>query len=143
MVISENDYLFVYGTLMRQYRKNPYSKIIQRYTSYVSTAFTTGEIYLVDFYPALVVNDSFDFVYGEKYKIHNSDELFNYLDEYEDFDSSNVTNSLFVREKIVVYEDVNVPPTAAWAYLFNRPTTLLRKIESGNFMDYVAEIEQK
>lgn len=139
MVISETEYLFVYGTLMKQYRENPFLETLTNYATFLSTAFTTGKLFLVDFYPGMVESDTFEFVYGEKYKIHDAKALFEILDAYEDYDPFDVERSLFVRKKVLIYENVKSPAVWAWTYIFNRQTALLRKIESGNFMDFVSE----
>jgi gamma-glutamylcyclotransferase (GGCT)/AIG2-like uncharacterized protein YtfP len=143
MDISKSEYLFVYGTLMKQYPKNTFLGIIQQHATYLSTAFTSGQLYIVDYYPGLVEHDSFEYVYGERYQIHDSTTLFKKLDVYEDYDPTDEVNSLFVRKKILVYEGIHKPPALAWTYTFNKPTALLQRIKSGNYMDFVSENEDK
>ena len=138
MRITETEYLFVYGTLMQQYKDNPYTAIVKKYAQFLATAFTTGELYLIENYPGLVKTDTFEFVYGEIYTVQDSKNIFQILDKYEDYDVNDTTNSLYQRKQIQVFTDVNEPPKTAWTYLYNKPTELLRKIEGGNFIDFLS-----
>lgn len=139
MATTETEYLFVYGTLMQQYQGNPYSTFMQEYTTFISTAFTGGELYLIENYPGLIEGDSFEFVYGEVYSIQDSRSLFRILDVYEDYDANNIADSLYIRKQVPVFTDVKLPPKTAWTYIYNKPTRLLRRIEGGNFMNFISE----
>ncbi|MDP5121095.1 MAG: gamma-glutamylcyclotransferase, partial [Spirosomaceae bacterium] len=64
------------------------------------------------------------------------ENLFAVLDPYEGFNPEDSVNSLYVREEIEVFLDINKNPIKAWGYVFNKPADLYRRIESGNFMDF-------
>lgn len=132
---NNSDFLFVYGTLMKSYGENPFLNEIEQYASFQSSAFTNGELYLIDYYPGFIKTETFEFVYGELFKIHDAESLFSALDPYEDYNPNDLENSLYVREKVEVFTDVKTPPTLAWTYIFNKPVSLFRRIESGNFLD--------
>jgi gamma-glutamylcyclotransferase (GGCT)/AIG2-like uncharacterized protein YtfP len=73
-----------------------------------------------------------DQVVGELYLLSKTIKLLNVLDEYEEFDSEDLTASLFVREKV----DVNLKGKviSSYAYLYNRPVNSLKRITSGDFL---------
>ncbi len=138
MAITETEYLFVYGTLMQEYRDNPFAKVIKQYAAFESEAFTTGKLFLVDYYPGLIEAEESSYVYGEIYRIYDSKSLFEQLDEYEDYNPENLQNSLFRRKKIPVFNLLTTLPVVAWTYVYNQPTDLLLPIESGKFLAYLA-----
>lgn len=133
---NSTDFLFVYGTLMKSYGRNPFISEMEQFASFQSPAFTTGELYLIDYYPGFIKTENFEFVYGELFEIHNPENLFAVLDPYEGFNPEDSVNSLYVREEIEVFLDINKNSIKAWAYVFNKPAHLYRRIESGNFMDF-------
>lgn len=135
MAITETEYLFVYGTLMQSYRGNPFADVLKQLAVFESRAFTRGRLFLVDYYPGLIETDADVFVYGEKYRIHDSESLFRHLDEYEDYYPKNPHDSLFLRKQISIYTSIHSPSVVAWTYVYNRPTALLLPIEGGNFLD--------
>jgi gamma-glutamylcyclotransferase (GGCT)/AIG2-like uncharacterized protein YtfP len=136
LTLNNPEYLFVYGTLMKRYDKNPFVNEIEQFASFHSSAFTMGELYLVDYYPGLIKTDTFEFVYGELFTIHDSEKLFSLLDPYESCDPNDDSNSQYLREQIDVFTEIRQPALNAWTYIFNKPTNLLRRIESGNFLNF-------
>jgi gamma-glutamylcyclotransferase (GGCT)/AIG2-like uncharacterized protein YtfP len=133
---SNPEYLFVYGTLMKRYGENPFINEIEYFASFHSTAFTTGELYLIDYYPGLIKTKTFELIYGELFTIHDSKALFSILDPYEDYNPNNQSSSLYLREQIDIFTKTRQPALRAWTYIFNKPVDLLRQIESGDFLNY-------
>jgi gamma-glutamylcyclotransferase (GGCT)/AIG2-like uncharacterized protein YtfP len=137
MPTSNNpEYLFVYGTLMKRYDKNPFVNEIEHFTSFHSTAFTTGELYLIDYYPGLIKTETFEFVYGELFTIRDSKALFSILDPYEGHNPGDESSSLYLREQVDAFVEITQPALKAWTYIFNKPVDLLRRIEGGDFLNY-------
>jgi len=124
---KDSTFIFVYGTLMASYGQEMHLKFKQD-SFYVGTGLAYGRLYLVSSYPGMV-KDSHKLVVGEVYKIRNK-KIFTWLDEYEGLDEN---PPLYTREIIWSY----LPPTyqvlPCWAYLYNRPTSNLISINSGNF----------
>jgi len=76
-------YVFVYGTLKKTYKDlNSFTKAFHTHTEWICDTVIKGDIYLIDWYPALKLTDT-HFVHGEVYKI-NSLSLLQTIDEYED-----------------------------------------------------------
>jgi pyruvate carboxylase len=126
------EYLFVYGTLRRDCG-NDLHRLIARNSDYIGMATFQGQMYHVADYPGIVSSDNAaDQVVGELYLLSKTIKLLNVLDEYEEFDSEDLTASLFVREKV----DVNLKGKviSSYAYLYNRPVNSLKRITSGDFL---------
>ncbi|MFB0945036.1 MAG: gamma-glutamylcyclotransferase [Spirosomataceae bacterium] len=137
MPTSNNpEYLFVYGTLMKRYAENPFVNEIEQFAYFHSTAFTTGELYLISHYPGLIKTETFEFVYGELFVIRDSKELFSILDPYESCEPNDDSSSQYLREQIDVFTKIRQPALKAWTYIFNKPVNLLRRIKSGDFLDF-------
>jgi gamma-glutamylcyclotransferase (GGCT)/AIG2-like uncharacterized protein YtfP len=94
------EYIFVYGTLMKSFAENPFRLLLEKNTKYVGEAFTYGKLFLVDYYPGLIYNNPHENhkVYGEIVSFNRSLDFLAYLDEYEDFNPNNISNSLYIRE---------------------------------------------
>jgi pyruvate carboxylase len=126
------EYLFVYGTLRRDCG-NDLHRLIARNSDYVGMASFQGQMYQVADYPGIVASDkATDQVVGELYLLSKTIKLLNVLDEYEEFDSEDLTASLFVREKVDVHLKGKV--ISSFAYLYNRPVGSLKRIASGDFL---------
>lgn len=126
------EYLFVYGTLRRDCG-NDLHRLIARNSDYVGMATFQGQMFHVADYPGIVSSENAaDQVVGELYLLSKTIKLLNVLDEYEEFDSEDLTASLFVREKV----DVNLKEKLinSFAYLYNRPVGSLKRIASGDFL---------
>jgi gamma-glutamylcyclotransferase (GGCT)/AIG2-like uncharacterized protein YtfP len=111
------EFLFVYGTLMRKYKPNDWTIFLQSNSKYMGEANINGLLYKVDYYPGLVKGEGI--VFGELYKLHNAKLTLEKLDEYEDYDPKNKSNSLYVREisEIVLMEENK--KMEAWVYYYN------------------------
>jgi gamma-glutamylcyclotransferase (GGCT)/AIG2-like uncharacterized protein YtfP len=75
-------YLFVYGTLKKAYKDlNAVTIAFHSNTEWICDAAIQGNIFLIDWYPALQLKGT-HLVHGEVYKI-NSPSLLQTIDEYE------------------------------------------------------------
>lgn len=129
-----SQFLFVYGSLRSEY---PYSDIhsyLLSYSQFYAYGTINGKLYLKDFYPCLVENETQE-VKGEIYKLLEPNTLLPELDDYEDFQPTNETDSLFVRRKLKVKTDKK-NLIDAWVYIFNKPTDGLIELPSGDFIEY-------
>lgn len=139
------EYLFVYGTLGRA--THPHNtphhmhSILTTFATYVSRAFIHGQMYFVAQYPGVVLSHADnDKVFGEVYAIttnpQRNDLLWKVLDEYEGNDGTD--RALYVRQRTTAtLEDGRI--VEAWVYYYNRPTTALERIQTGDFSKPFAE----
>ena len=135
-----NNYLFVYGTLLRFFNnRNEFSYYLSKYGKYVNKAYTQGDIYSIQgglhIYPGAKFIDNGNIIYGELYKI--DEDLLNELDIYE---GRNYTRKLInIKYKLLPFIYLN--KSNVYAYEL---TDLLiyddsDKIKSGDFVKYLIE----
>jgi gamma-glutamylcyclotransferase (GGCT)/AIG2-like uncharacterized protein YtfP len=124
--------LFVYGTLMRGF-DHPMAKLLSRSAEFCGEVRCQGRLYLVKHYPGLLLSDDAnEVVHGELYGLHAPEASFAILDDYEGC-GPNVAEPQYLRQLLPVRrEDGGV--TEAWTYVYNRPVTHLKRIESGRFL---------
>lgn len=98
-------------------------------------ASTRGRLYEVDGYPGLVLGNSQNNgkVYGELYRLLNPQQVLNALDDYEECSSHFPKPHEYVRKQIPVNCLDSNKIVLAWVYLYNRPTTGLHLIPSGDY----------
>lgn len=139
---TDCDYLFVYGTLRRGGRSDMH-RLLAASARYVGLGSVQGELYLVSTYPGLVPSsDASARVRGELYQLVEAqgprNALLDGLDRYEDYNPRSPETSLYIREcrNVEIEEESGgTRAVAAWVYRFNRSTTTLRRILSGDFFD--------
>ena len=123
------NHLFVYGTLMRGY-DNPAAKLLSRDAAFCGEARCQGRLYLVTYYPALVLSDdASDIVSGELFCLHAPEASLAILDDYE---GCALPQPRYLRQLLpVIRGDGTV--IEAWTYVYNRPVAKLKRIASGRF----------
>ena len=123
--------LFVYGTLRRGF-DNPMAKLLARSAEFCGAARSQGRLYLVTYYPGLVLSDdASDIVSGEIYRLHTPEASFAILDDYE---GCAFPQPRYLRQLLpVIRKDGSV--TEAWTYVYNRPVAQLKRIASGRFLE--------
>lgn len=128
-------YLFLYGTLMRDFPENPFRLLLERNTSYVGEAYTYGKLFLVDYYPALVSNSSLENhkVYGEVVRIEGNSSLLKQLDEYEDYFPENEIHSLYIRKLTECFLISSEESIHCNAYYYNKSVENLKFLRFGRF----------
>lgn len=126
------DYLFVYGTLRKDTVRHD---LLQRYCEFIALGRLQGSLYQVSHYPGVILSDdSRQQVIGELYRIKNNQLLLAELDDYEECSASFCEPHEYVRSRqnITVTDGVQI---SAWVYLYNRPTTGLKLITSGDYLN--------
>jgi gamma-glutamylcyclotransferase (GGCT)/AIG2-like uncharacterized protein YtfP len=131
------DYLFVYGTLMRKYPQNPLGEVLKRNTKFIGEAFTYGKLYLVDYYPGLLPNSIGENhkTYGELVEIEEKSDLYEQLDEYEDYLPQDLSKSLYIRKLTDCYLIENNKLISAQTYFYNQEVGQFRWIRGGRFLE--------
>ena len=128
---QSSEYLFVYGTLLRQ-SQSPVSSMLSKNSSFVEKGTVRGRLFDIGEYPGIVVNeDSKKEVMGEVFKLKNPTSLLKKLDSYE--------GKEYKRIKTHVYLD-NGEHLSAWIYNFTQPTDDYIRIKSGDYMSYLGLI---
>ena len=109
--------IFVYGTLKRAY-SNEFARFLHSNSVYLGEATVKGKLYLMDWYPALILDSNGYNVYGEVFEIkHNLPEVTEMLDEYEGVEEGlyKKVNALVLLNEgtveVALYESLHVSGT--------------------------------
>ena len=126
------EYLFVYGTLRKLSAPSMHQRLA-RSCVFISEGSVRGHLYEVDGYPGTIEAAHEEArVYGEIYAIHPPNILLAELDAYEECSEEFPKPHEYIRKKLPV-----VLPTgdrvSAWVYLYNRDTSRLERIDSGDY----------
>ncbi len=133
----EKEFIFVYGTLMSGYPKNPFKDFLKKNANFMGKAKCKGKLFRIGTYPGLVENgENEDFeVYGEVYEIIDTKTFFDQLDDYEEYIPMDAENSIYKRNLIKVKLISSGEEFNCWAYLYNKPIKGNNFIKSGDFMN--------
>lgn len=130
----ESEYLFVYGTLLKDF-DSYMSKFLNKHSEFIGNAYFTGRLYDLGWYPGAVASDNpSERVYGNVFKLKNTDEVFKVLDDYEGVGNTSTYHNEYKRELINAYLD-DGERLKIWVYIYNASTKDLKRIFSGNYMD--------
>jgi len=128
---TQIDYLFVYGTLRHAYDSDTHKKYL-RGADFVSPARIRGQLYMVDYYPGLVLSETEHWALGEVYLLENEAQLHD-LDVYEGCAKKSPQPHEYERLKVDAIlssgERIN-----AWAYVYKQDTSNFKVIDSGDFL---------
>lgn len=130
-----SEYLFVYGTLRRDTQSEMYH-LLARFANFLGDATFQGELYLVDYYPGVVPSTRSEAtVRGEVYRLFDPAKVLQKLDEYEECGPEFLQPAEYVRRKehVLLKDGRDI---VAWIYIYNRSTDGLRRIESGDFLNF-------
>lgn len=129
----DSAYLFVYGTL-RPGVGHEMNTVLERYGEPVGRGKIPGILYDVGRYPGAVKTTATRaFVRGDVYLLRDADRALKVLDRYEGWDDKKPRSGEFRRSRAVV--DLGGGKTVkAWIYLYNRPTSGLPRIRSGDYL---------
>jgi len=129
---TQSDYLFVYGTLRSGCESNAHKEYL-RGADFVSPAKIRGQLFMVDYYPGLVLSDAEEWTLGEIYLLGNEAQLHE-LDVYEGCAKKSPQPHAYKRRMTEVMlssgETLN-----AWAYIYQQDTSQLETIDSGDFLN--------
>jgi gamma-glutamylcyclotransferase (GGCT)/AIG2-like uncharacterized protein YtfP len=129
---TQSDYLFVYGTLRSACETGAHKEYL-RGADYISPAKIRGTLYMIDYYPGLVLSETESWAIGEIYVLESEAQLHD-LDVYEGCAKKSPQPHEYERRLATVIlssgEAVN-----AWAYIYNQDTSNLKAIDSGDFLN--------
>ncbi|MFI0429514.1 gamma-glutamylcyclotransferase [Mariniflexile sp. HMF6888] len=130
----ESEYLFVYGTLLKDFESDM-SKFLEQHSEFVGSGYFNGNLYEILWYPGAVLSDNpNDKVYGHIFKILNAEKTFKVLDDYEGIGDTDEHGNEYKRILIDAYLDSS-QPVKTWVYIYNNSTENLKQITSGNYFD--------
>lgn len=128
---SKPQYLFVYGTLMREF-DNPFSSILRAGSEFAGEGSFLGKLYRVDWFPgAVYLPEEKSCVWGEIYQVFDFEKLILELDKYEAVLDDEAA-SLYLRRQVPV-QLADGQQLVCWTYLYNQPTGNLPVVEGGRF----------
>ncbi|MET0356521.1 MAG: gamma-glutamylcyclotransferase family protein [Cellvibrio sp.] len=127
----KSDYLFVYGTLRSACESDAHKQYLQG-ADFVSPAKTRGKLYLVDYYPGLVLSETEHWAMGEVYLIESEAQLHE-LDVYEGCAKKSPQPHEYER-RIVNTVLSSGELINAWAYIYKQDTSNFSVIDSGDFL---------
>ena len=127
------DFLFVYGTLRRGCA-HPMHTVLATDSRYVGIAHYQGLLYRVSHYPGVVPSaNPAQQVVGEVYQLLKPAQTLAVLDAYEECSADFPAPQEYRRElQLVVLE--NGSSVDAWVYIYNRDSSGLKRITSGDFL---------
>ncbi len=110
--------LFVYGTLQKG--RPAHCILASAGARFVGAGKVQGILYDRGDFPALVRNGKKNaLVAGQVYELGDPEAALRILDEYEEFDPSNVRYSLFIRKRVRI-DLAGGSEITAWVYFYNR-----------------------
>ena len=127
------DFLFVYGTLRRACA-HPMHAVLAADSRYVGIAHYQGKLYRVSHYPGVVPSDNPALqVVGEVYQLFKPAQTLAELDAYEECSAEFAPPHEYRRElqQVTLERGASV---SAWVYIYNRDTSGLKLITSGDFL---------
>ena len=128
--VTDSHLLFVYGTLMRT-AHNAQAQYFHQAASFLGPARWQGRLYLVSYYPGAVPSElTEDIVHGELWTLTDPQTLA-LLDQYEECSPHDPLPHEYTRSIETVWLGEQV--LNAWVYIYNRDTSGLKQIASGNF----------
>jgi gamma-glutamylcyclotransferase (GGCT)/AIG2-like uncharacterized protein YtfP len=130
------DYLFVYGTLRKDYDLKLKDKV-SKDLHYVGQGKVGATMYDIGRYPGAVRSSGGEEVIGDVFLVADPERVLKILDKYEGISEGNEANAEFIRKKNRVRlrsgRYVN-----AWVYWYNFDTARKLKIKYKNYLTYIS-----
>ncbi|TNJ42974.1 gamma-glutamylcyclotransferase [Tamlana fucoidanivorans] len=127
-----HDFLFVYGTLLKQ-ADNEMSRFLASHSHCIGDGYFQGKLFQVAHYPGAILSDApADKVYGSVYQLYHASTVFNVLDDYEGINEQSDVPDLYKRILVEAWL-FDKRKLKAWVYIYNRPTKGLPVISSGKY----------
>ena len=134
-LVQLDDFFAVYGSLMSGL-SGSWAQLIAQGLVRVGPCRIPGVLYDLGAYPGLVHGEGNDgeTVAGELYRVVRP-EVFDQLDEYEDFHPERPEASLYLRERVAL----PVPPVQAWVYIYAGSVVEAQRVAGGDWRQRLAE----
>lgn len=125
-------YVFVYGTLRSACETGAYRQYLSG-ADFISPAKIRGQLFMVDYYPGLVLSETEHWALGEIYLLEDETQLHN-LDVYEGCAKKSPQPHEYERHMTQVIL-TNGEQMTAWVYVYQQETHGLPIIRSGDFLN--------
>jgi gamma-glutamylcyclotransferase (GGCT)/AIG2-like uncharacterized protein YtfP len=127
----ENQYLFVYGTLLDE--KNEFGNYLKNNCVFFQNGSFNGRLYDIGDYPGAVYDpDTDDFVTGSVFVMNDPETTLKILDDYEGFGEDQPQPNEFIRTLIVI--NTAEGGIKSWVYLYNFSVEDKERIISGRYI---------
>lgn len=131
-MLEESNYLFVYGTLLKDF-DSYMSKFLNNNSEFIGKGYFHGKLYEVSWYPGAVLSeDVTEKVYGHLFKILNNKKTFKILDDYEGISETAEYSDEYVRVLINTHLETG-DQLKSWVYVYNHDISKLKRILSGDY----------
>lgn len=129
---QQSHYLFVYGTLRKECETGAHKEYL-RGADFVSPAKIRGQLFMVDYYPGLVLSETEHWAIGEIYLLEHESQLHD-LDVYEGCAKKSPKPHEYERRlSEVTLSSGEI--LQAWTYVYQQDTSKLDTINSGDFLN--------
>ena len=109
---------------------------------YMGSSQVSGRLYDIGGYPGGIPGGKDGgIIKGEILKLKRPRKTLPLLDNYEGYDRKNLKKSQYCRKKQLVYLEDGTT-VQAWAYWYNCPVTNKRRIDNGDYLEYLKEDTQ-
>ena len=134
--MKEPPYLFVYGTLRRDFGSS-FSKEYANEMEHVGVGTIYGQLFDIGEYPGAIPGyDANSLIEGDVLKLKNADEFIKILDEYENFNPLNPVDSEYVRVRMKARMSDGTT-IDVWVYFYNKALNGKTRIEETNYLIYL------
>ncbi|WP_158642995.1 gamma-glutamylcyclotransferase family protein [Mucilaginibacter ginsenosidivorax] len=138
-MITINQYLFVYGTLLEQ--GNTYAQYLQQHCTLIGGGKFGGILYDVGHYPGATIDAiTGRYVYGSIYLMDDAEKILPVIDEYEGIGAQEAKPHEYTRQLIEI--DTEQGPVVCWVYIYNWPTDNLPEVPGGDYIRYIGPKKQ-
>jgi gamma-glutamylcyclotransferase (GGCT)/AIG2-like uncharacterized protein YtfP len=121
------DYLFVYGTLRKNYNLKLKDKVADDIT-YLGQAKISASLYDIGEYPGAIKENRHDEVVGDVFVLNDAEKVFKVLDKYEGSEFSRDKNKVKLRSG----KSIN-----AWIYWYNQKPLGKQRIPYKDYLNYL------
>lgn len=125
--MESKNYLFVYGTLRKNYDLKLKSRV-ENELQFVGRAKIDGSLYDIGQYPGAVKEGSKDEIIGDVFAVSDPGKVFKILDKYEGNEFKRKRN----RVRLNSGRSIN-----AWVYWYNQNLEGKRKIKYKDYLNYI------
>jgi gamma-glutamylcyclotransferase (GGCT)/AIG2-like uncharacterized protein YtfP len=125
-------YLFSYGTLLPRLAPPEIRPTVRRLRR-VGKGFVRGRLFDLGEYPGAILSRTGSPIAGQVFELPDDPEVLSRLDEYEGFDRSDPSASLFIRQRRYVQLEGG-GKIFCWVYTYNRPPTTARALKGGDYL---------
>jgi gamma-glutamylcyclotransferase (GGCT)/AIG2-like uncharacterized protein YtfP len=128
-------YLFVYGTLRKNYDLKLKDKVMDD-LQYVGQGKVGASMYDIGRYPGAIRTNTVDEIIGDVFMLNNPSRVLKILDKYEGISEGGEENAEFIREKNRIRLRSG-RLVQAWVYWYNYDIGKKVKIKYKNYLTYI------